>query len=226
MDFLSQGSLSLFGTPVKGQQVPKISISSHRRTYPVPTIHSSGRVLLTWRWDGEGVRAKSLQLCLILCDPVDGSLTGSSVHGILQARILEWVAMPSSRASSWPRDGVWVSCVSCTGRFFTTSTTWKGAEPNRRFAWGVMDGFSGATNPRKSTCMPYVHCTCVCVWQGFATCLWFSKVWEQLLSIPSKGLKPISIEGLPQASQFPCFFFFFFFTESLISLGLCHHPVE
>ena len=48
--------------------------------------------------------AKSLQSCPTLCDPMDCSLPGSSVHGILQARILEWVAMPSSRGSSQPRD--------------------------------------------------------------------------------------------------------------------------
>ena len=43
--------------------------------------------------------------CPTLCDPMDGSPPGSSVHGILQARMLEWVAMPSSRGSSRPRDG-------------------------------------------------------------------------------------------------------------------------
>ena len=47
---------------------------------------------------------KSLQSCLILCDPVDCSLPGFSVHGILQARILEWVVMPSSRVSSRSQD--------------------------------------------------------------------------------------------------------------------------
>ena len=47
--------------------------------------------------------AKSIQLCPTLCDPVDHSPPGSSVHGILQARILEWVAMPSSVESSQPR---------------------------------------------------------------------------------------------------------------------------
>ena len=52
---------------------------------------------------------KSLLLCQTLCDPMDYSPPGSSVHGILQARILKWVAMPSSRGSSWPRD--W-TCVS------------------------------------------------------------------------------------------------------------------
>ena len=62
------------------------------------------------------VCAQSLQSCPTLCDPMDCSLPGSSVHGILQARILEWVAMPSSRGSSRPRDRTQVSHVSCTGR--------------------------------------------------------------------------------------------------------------
>ena len=50
------------------------------------------------------VHAKLLQSCLTLCDPMDCSLPGLTVHGILQARILEWVAMPSSRGSSRLRD--------------------------------------------------------------------------------------------------------------------------
>ena len=50
------------------------------------------------------VLAQPLQSCLTLCDPLDYSPPGSSVHWILQARILEWVAMPSSRGSSRPRD--------------------------------------------------------------------------------------------------------------------------
>ena len=54
------------------------------------------------------VHAKWLQSCLTLCKPMDCSLPGSSVHGILQARILEWVVMPSSRGSSRPRDQSYV----------------------------------------------------------------------------------------------------------------------
>ena len=50
------------------------------------------------------VRAKSLQSCPTLCDPMDFNPPASSAPGILQARILEWLAMPSSVASSWPRD--------------------------------------------------------------------------------------------------------------------------
>ena len=61
------------------------------------------------------------QSCPTLCYPMDCSPPGSSVHGISQARILEWVAISSSRGSSWPRDQTHDSCVSCTaGRFFTT----------------------------------------------------------------------------------------------------------
>ena len=55
------------------------------------------------------VPAKSLQSCPTLCDPMDCSPPGSSVHGLLQARILEWVAMPSSRGPSQPSDRTSVS---------------------------------------------------------------------------------------------------------------------
>ena len=49
------------------------------------------------------VKVLVAQSCLTLCDPMDYNLPGSSVHGILQARILEWVAIPFSRGSSQPR---------------------------------------------------------------------------------------------------------------------------
>ena len=62
------------------------------------------------------MRTKSLQSYPTLCDSMDGSPPGFSVHEILQARILEWVSMPSSRGSSQPRDWTHVSCVSCIGR--------------------------------------------------------------------------------------------------------------
>ena len=60
------------------------------------------------------------QLCLTLCDPMDCSPPGSSVHGILQARILEWVAIPFSRESSSPRDQTQVSFIA--GRLLTILT--------------------------------------------------------------------------------------------------------
>ena len=58
---------------------------------------------------------------LILCDPMDCSLPGSSVHGILQARVLEWVAFPFSRGSSQPWDWTQVSLIA--GRHFTVWAT-------------------------------------------------------------------------------------------------------
>ena len=60
----------------------------------------------------------SPQLCSILCNSVDSSLPGSSTHGIFQARILEGVAIPSSRGSSQPRDRTHISYIA--GRLFTT----------------------------------------------------------------------------------------------------------
>ena len=60
--------------------------------------------------------AKLLKSCLTLCDPINSSPPGSSVIGILQTRILEWVAMPSSRGSSQPRDRICITYVSCIGR--------------------------------------------------------------------------------------------------------------
>ena len=59
------------------------------------------------------VRAQS---CLTLCNPMDCNPPGSSVHGIFQARILEWLAISFSGGSSWPRDQTWASCISCIGR--------------------------------------------------------------------------------------------------------------
>ena len=58
------------------------------------------------------------QSCPTLCDPMDCSPPGSSVHGLLQARILEWVAIPFSSGSSHPKDQTQVSHIA--GRFFTS----------------------------------------------------------------------------------------------------------
>ena len=61
------------------------------------------------------------QSCPTLCDPMDCSPPGSSVHEIFQARILEWIAILFSRGSSQPKDGTWVSCIGA--RFFTFEAT-------------------------------------------------------------------------------------------------------
>ena len=67
------------------------------------------------------LHAQSLQSCPTLCDPMDCSPPGSSVHEILQARILEWVVISFSRGSSWPRDQTQVSCTGAG--FFTVWAT-------------------------------------------------------------------------------------------------------
>ena len=64
--------------------------------------------------------AQPLQSCPTLCNPIDCSPPDFSVHGVLQAKILEWVAMPSSRGSSQLRDWTCISCGYCAaGGFFT-----------------------------------------------------------------------------------------------------------
>ena len=66
------------------------------------------------------------QLCPTLCNPMDYSLPGSSVHGLFQAKILEWVAMASSRGSSRPRDQTHIFCISLIGRHILYHcATWK-----------------------------------------------------------------------------------------------------
>ena len=68
------------------------------------------------------VKVKVIQLCPTLCDPMD-----FTIHGILQARILEWVAFPFSTSSSQPRDQTQVSHIA--GRFFTSRATKEAQTP-------------------------------------------------------------------------------------------------
>ena len=72
------------------------------------------------------VKVKVAQSCPTLCDPMD-----YTVHGILQARILEWVAFPFSRASSQPRDRTQVPCTA--GGFFTSLATREATEKENLF---------------------------------------------------------------------------------------------
>ena len=74
-----------------------------------------------WRFKACIHACSVTQLSPTLCDPKD---CVSSVHGIILARILEWVAISSSRRSSWPRYRTHVSCVSCTGKQILYHWTW------------------------------------------------------------------------------------------------------
>ena len=79
--------------------------------------------VLSYLWNES--ESEVAQSCPTLCDPMDYSLPGSSIHGIFQARVLEWVAISFSRGSSWPLDRTWVSRIA--SRLFTvwaTRETW------------------------------------------------------------------------------------------------------
>ena len=84
--------------------------------------------LISFRIVNEVSEVKITQLCPTLCDPTDYSPPSSSVQGILQARILKWVAIPFSRGSSHPRVWTWVSCT--PGRFLSV---WASKEAQQIF---------------------------------------------------------------------------------------------
>ena len=93
---------------IKGQQVHEriLNITVIKEMQIKASMITSGLI-----WEYACMHAKLLQSCLTLCDPMNCSPPASSVHGILQAGILEWVAIPSSRGSSPPRDQAWVSRI-------------------------------------------------------------------------------------------------------------------
>ena len=70
-------------------------------------FHGNGNITFRWslKW------SEVSQSCPTLCDPMDCSLSGSSVHGIFQARVLEWIAISFPRGSSWSRNWTLVSCI-------------------------------------------------------------------------------------------------------------------
>ena len=90
------------------------------------------------------------QLCPTLDHPMNCNSSGSSVHGIFLARILEWVAIPSCRGSSQPRDWTWLSCTA--GRFFTTEPP---GNPYCRYRFGNNAAISCSSLEGKKTCCYY-----------------------------------------------------------------------
>ena len=108
------------GGAILGAKVPKVTQNNNTQItqwlWELDVIYHNFKI--PWKlWCNVCVCANSLNLCPILWDPMYCSLPGSSVHGILQARILKWVATPSSRGSS-PRD--WACSFCIAGGFFTT----------------------------------------------------------------------------------------------------------
>ena len=91
----------IIGLLYADEQRPKTLICAHRASRISSTYHTQA----AWR------KCEVTQSCLALCDPMDYSLPGSSVHGTFQARVLEWVAISFSRGSSQPRDWTGVSHI-------------------------------------------------------------------------------------------------------------------
>ena len=184
------------------------------------------------------------QSCPTLCDPMDCSLPGSSIHGIFQARILEWVAISFSRRSSRPRDWTQVSCNA--GRCFTIWAT-REVQGSKGRAW---------TN---CTCWP-MNCSCCCLVTQLCRTLWDSMdcslpgssvhgifhagILEQVAisfswGLLDPGLKPVSLASLILADTFftavatwealwvwinkvPKAFIYSFTTSFPLSLSLTH----
>ena len=125
---------SPWGSSVHGIQarIPEwVTISSSRgssQPQDWACISCIGRQILyrcaTWEAQVNVWVVSVVQLCLTLCDPVDCGPPGPSVHGILQARLLEWIVIPFARGSFWPRDQTRVSFTA--GRFFTV---WAAGKP-------------------------------------------------------------------------------------------------
>ena len=121
--------------PLSSLSSPAWKPSQHQGLFKwVSSSHLVAKVLelqLQHQWKSESEVALS---CPTLCDPMICSLPCSSIHGIFQARILEWVAISFSRRSSRPSNGTWVSHI--VGRFFTICVTGDAAtKPKWKWKW-------------------------------------------------------------------------------------------
>ena len=114
-EFFSMFSYDLFSKKQINLKNSRLSVASNRT-----------QLKLTWACERK-LKALVAQSWPTLCDPMDCSPPGSSVHGILQEGTLEWVAIPFSRGSSQPMDWTWVSCIA--GRLFIA---WATKEAHKR----------------------------------------------------------------------------------------------
>ena len=95
--------------------------------------------------NGAKRESEATQSRLTLCDSMAYSLPGLSIHGIFQAKVLEWVAISFSRGSSWPRDQTQVSCIA--GRRFTLWTTREAQQ------WGQVIGNQAPESRSRARCL-------------------------------------------------------------------------
>ena len=119
------------------------------------------------------MRAESLQLCLTLCDPMDCSPLGSDVHGMLQARKLEWVPISSSRGSFRLRDQTHISYVSCIDRQVLCHHCHMGSSTDLDLGWllfSVLCNTSSLSAPLSGSFLTVVFSLSF----NFLLCLFFS----------------------------------------------------
>ena len=121
-DFTEQSGLNISACTPTQTMVQGLQPQHHLGAWWICRISSPAQGCSSGDWEAP-VRSDSLcvclcvaQLCLTLHSPIDWIPPGFSVHGILQTRILEWIAITSSRKSSWTRDQTHISCISCIGR--------------------------------------------------------------------------------------------------------------
>ena len=118
--FEGQGDYTLWSTCSFFHMSPQvwaaISVLGIQKSSDGIPIYLSVYQWMKWNIGCVCMHAKSFQWCPTLCDPMDGSPPDSSIHEIFQARILKWVAVPSSRGFSQPRDRTCLSYVSCIVR--------------------------------------------------------------------------------------------------------------
>ena len=135
--YLSKGLLTRSSQKGSGKRCAKCPRrQDHRTKWEMGEVEVCGAVFGPSKLPPNFYTVSCVRVCseASVCDPMDCSPPGSSVHGILQARILEWVTMPSSRGSSQPRDQTCVSCISCfASRFFTTEPPGKPAHTQLHF---------------------------------------------------------------------------------------------
>ena len=121
----------------------KLSHSGDKANTQRRVRHRSRLPMIPWiLYQTVVVEVLVIQSCFTLCNPMDCSLPGSFAHGILQERILEWVAMPSSRGSPQPRD--WILVSHTAGRYFTIwATCWATIQNSTGLfkLWVIMPAF-------------------------------------------------------------------------------------
>ena len=127
------------------------------------------------------LRVLVAQSCPTLCSLMDSSLLGSSVHGIFQARILEWVAIAFSRGSSWPKNRTQVSCIA--DRFFIVWTT-KEAHPLSSLKTSALISYLSSLNTafqNSKLCCPSYFTGCS-ISVSFADLS--SSLWTLIIRVP------------------------------------------